>query len=77
MLDIGCGTGTFAIELADLCPSALIEATDLSPMQPSYGPAKVNFIIDDPEQEDWAVPTGFMILYIPASCSEASEGIKT
>lgn len=59
MLDIGCGTGTFAIELADLYPSALIEATDLSPIQPSYGPANVNFIIDDAEQEDWAVPTGY------------------
>lgn len=59
MLDIGCGTGTYAIELADMYPSALVEATDLSPIQPTYGPANVNFIIDDAEQEDWAIPHSY------------------
>lgn len=59
MLDIGCGTGTFAIELADLYPSALIEATDLSPIQPTFGPSNTNFIIDDAEQADWAVPHSY------------------
>jgi trans-aconitate methyltransferase len=56
ILDIGTGTGTWAIEMGDLYPQANIEATDLSPIQPTAVPDNVQFLIDDAEQEDWAVP---------------------
>ncbi|KFY08459.1 hypothetical protein V492_06211, partial [Pseudogymnoascus sp. VKM F-4246] len=56
VLDIGTGTGSWAIEMGDLYPEGLIEATDLSPIQPSAVPENVQFIIDDAEQADWAVP---------------------
>lgn len=56
ILDIGTGTGTWAMEMGDLFPSAMIEATDLSPIQPSAVPSNVHFIIDDAEHPDWAVP---------------------
>ncbi|KFY87397.1 hypothetical protein V500_06978 [Pseudogymnoascus sp. VKM F-4518 (FW-2643)] len=52
----GTGTGNWAIEMGDLYPTGLIEATDLSPIQPSAVPANVQFIIDDAEQADWAIP---------------------
>ncbi len=55
ILDIGTGTGIWANELGDLYPSASIEATDLSPIQ-GAAPPNVQFIIDDAEQADWAVP---------------------
>ena len=36
ILDIGTGTGIWAIEMADAFPSATIVGTDLSPTQPSW-----------------------------------------
>ncbi|RDW69965.1 S-adenosyl-L-methionine-dependent methyltransferase-1 [Coleophoma crateriformis] len=56
VLDIGTGTGIWAIEMGDAYPDALIEATDLSPIQPEVVPDNVQFIIDDASEEDWAVP---------------------
>lgn len=59
ILDIGTGTGNWAIEMGDLYPEGTIEATDLSPIQPSAVPANVQFIIDDAEQADWAIPENY------------------
>jgi metalloendopeptidase OMA1, mitochondrial len=42
--------------MGDAYPRATIEATDLSPIQPTAVPDNVHFIIDDAEQDDWAVP---------------------
>jgi metalloendopeptidase OMA1, mitochondrial len=42
--------------MGDLYPTGTIEATDLSPIQPSAVPANVQFIIDDAEQTDWVIP---------------------
>lgn len=56
ILDIGTGTGTWAIDVADEFPEAEIQATDLSPIQPSSVPKNVQFFIDDASEEDWAVP---------------------
>lgn len=36
MLDIGTGTGLWAIEMADLFPNATVIGTDLSPVQPNW-----------------------------------------
>ena len=36
VLDIGCGTGIWAIEFADQHPSADVLGTDLSPTQPTW-----------------------------------------
>jgi hypothetical protein len=36
VLDIGTGTGIWAIDFADLHPSCVVIGTDLSPVQPSY-----------------------------------------
>jgi hypothetical protein len=55
-LDIGTGTGAWAIEMGDAYPDAIVEGTDLSPIQPTDVPANVRFVIDDAEQEDWAIP---------------------
>lgn len=47
ILDLGTGTGIWAIDIADLYPSASVVATDLSPIQPTDVPPNLEFQIDD------------------------------
>ena len=51
ILDIGTGTGVWAIEMADQYPSAAVLGTDLSPVQATWVPPNVKFEIDDFEEE--------------------------
>ncbi|KAF5703767.1 methyltransferase [Fusarium globosum] len=55
VLDIGCGTGIWAIEFADEHPSADVLGVDLSPIQPSFVPPNCRFEIDDITNE-WTYP---------------------
>ncbi|KAJ5936703.1 hypothetical protein N7466_003153 [Penicillium verhagenii] len=48
-LDIGTGTGIWAIDFADSYPSAEVMGTDLSPIQPSWVPPNLRFHVDDAE----------------------------
>jgi ubiquinone/menaquinone biosynthesis C-methylase UbiE len=52
VIDIGTGTGKWAIEFADLHPSAEVIGTDLSPIQPNLTPLNCQFIVDNAEH-DW------------------------
>ena len=51
ILDLGTGTGVWAVEIADQYPSASVVGTDLSPVQPTMVPPNLKFEIDDFEQE--------------------------
>lgn len=54
ILDVGTGTGRWAVDCADLFPSAKITATDLSPIQPTMVPENLQFFVDDAESDwDW------------------------
>ncbi|CAM1502203.1 Fc.00g041870.m01.CDS01 [Cosmosporella sp. VM-42] len=55
ILDIGTGTGIWAMEMGDMYPSAEVIGTDLSPIQPSWVPPNVRFEIDDATLE-WTFP---------------------
>ncbi|KAJ5680244.1 hypothetical protein N7536_011383 [Penicillium majusculum] len=55
-LDIGTGTGIWAIDFADSFPSAEVTGTDLSPIQPSWVPPNLRFIVDDAESQ-WLYST--------------------
>jgi SAM-dependent methyltransferase len=57
VLDLGTGTGVWAIDVADAYPSAIVTGTDLSPIQPSWIPPNVRFEIDDMEAE-WTFDEG-------------------
>lgn len=61
VLDIGTGTGIWAIEFANTYPSARVIGTDLSviqPAQPEVIPSNLSFEIDDAEDE-WILPQKF------------------
>lgn len=51
VLDIGTGTGIWAIDVADEFPAAVVIGTDLSPIQPNLVPTNLRFEIDDAEGE--------------------------
>jgi SAM-dependent methyltransferase len=51
VLDIGTGTGIWAIDFADQFPNSEVIGTDLSPIQPSWVPPNLHFEVDDAESE--------------------------
>ncbi|KAJ4289937.1 hypothetical protein N0V88_006734 [Collariella sp. IMI 366227] len=54
-LDIGTGTGIWAMDFADMFPNAKVVGTDLSPTQASWVPPNLYFEIDDMTQS-WGFP---------------------
>ncbi|KAK5651413.1 hypothetical protein OQA88_12501 [Cercophora sp. LCS_1] len=56
-LDIGTGTGIWAIDFADEFPNTEVTGTDLSPIQPTWVPPNVKFEIDD-ATTPWTWPQG-------------------
>jgi SAM-dependent methyltransferase len=53
ILDIGTGTGIWALDIAGEFPSAEVIGTDLSPIQPLWVLPNVQFVVEDAESE-WA-----------------------
>lgn len=62
IMDIGTGTGIWAIEMADMFPDAEVMGNDLSPEQPSWVPPNVKFTVDDVEL-DWAYSKRFDYIF--------------
>lgn len=58
VLDLGTGTGIWAMDFADEHPSAEVIGTDLSPIQPKWTPPNCIFEVDDFES-DWLYRTPF------------------
>jgi SAM-dependent methyltransferase len=51
ILDLGTGTGIWAIDMADEFPSATVMGVDLSPIQPEWVPNNCRFHVDDYEDQ--------------------------
>ncbi|KAF6836442.1 methyltransferase domain-containing protein [Colletotrichum plurivorum] len=49
ILDVGTGTGIWAVEIADMFPDAEVIGNDLSPVQTTWVPPNVKFEVDDVE----------------------------
>ncbi|KAA8906639.1 UMTA methyltransferase family protein [Sphaerosporella brunnea] len=57
ILDVGTGTGIWAIDVADMFPMAEVSGTDLSPIQPKWVPPNCKFEVDDAERR-WTYKEG-------------------
>lgn len=55
ILDIGTGTGIWAMDVADEFPAATVTGFDLSPIQPTWVPPNLHFQICDADEE-WKLP---------------------
>ncbi|CAG7564463.1 unnamed protein product [Fusarium equiseti] len=64
VLDVGTGTGIWAIEFADRYPNVEIIGTDLSPCQPEWVPPNVRFEIDDAVMNWTWEPNEFDFIHI-------------
>lgn len=62
VLDIGTGTGIWAIEFATEHPESDVLGTDLSPIQPEYVPPNCRFEVDDAEDE-WVFSDRFDFIH--------------
>ncbi|KAK1674374.1 methyltransferase domain-containing protein [Colletotrichum godetiae] len=51
VLDVGTGTGIWALAYADENPGAFVLGVDLSPIQPEFVPPSCHFEVDDIEKE--------------------------
>ncbi|KAJ4863115.1 methyltransferase domain-containing protein [Trichoderma breve] len=79
VLDVGTGTGIWAIDIADMFPSAEIIGTDISPIQPTWVPPNCIFHIEDAQLEWTYPPEHFDFIHIRAlygSISDWSELYK-
>lgn len=47
VLDIGTGTGIWALEMGDRFPETKVYGIDLSPIQPTAVPSNVHFFVQD------------------------------
>ncbi|PGG95865.1 hypothetical protein GX51_08094 [Blastomyces parvus] len=56
VLDVGTGTGIWAIDFADQHPEAMVIGSDLSPTQPGWVPPNVRFQIEDATEYPWTFP---------------------
>ncbi|KAL3300562.1 methyltransferase domain-containing protein [Colletotrichum asianum] len=65
VLDVGTGTGIWALDFADDHPEASVIGVDLSPIQPGYVPPNCSFEVDDVEKE-WTWTTPFDFIFIRA-----------
>jgi trans-aconitate methyltransferase len=63
VLDVGTGTGIWAMDLADRFPDCQIIGSDLSAIQPTIVPQNLQFEIDDCEQE-WLYSQPFDFIHM-------------
>jgi SAM-dependent methyltransferase len=61
-LDIGTGTGIWAVDLADEHPAASVVGVDLSPIQSPWVPPNLSFHVGDVE-EPWTFREPFDLIY--------------
>lgn len=72
VLDLGTGTGIWAMDFADENPESQVLGVDLSPIQPSFVPPNCMFEIDDIE-EPWSYSNKFDLIHMRMMVSTISD----
>ncbi|KAF1810036.1 S-adenosyl-L-methionine-dependent methyltransferase [Eremomyces bilateralis CBS 781.70] len=62
VLDVGCGTGLWAMDFADAHPETKVLGIDLSPVQDSFVPPNLEFEVDD-ANEQWLFKNKFDFIF--------------
>ena len=73
VLDVGTGTGIWAIDMADAYPAAHVIGTDISPIQPSWVPPNCVFHIDDAQLPWTYAPESFDLVHMRALYGSISD----
>lgn len=63
VLDIGTGTGIWAIDVGDVYPEAEVIGTDIAPVQPTWIPPNVQFFLEDAEDMWTFSPDSFSLVF--------------
>ncbi|KAF6802330.1 methyltransferase domain-containing protein [Colletotrichum musicola] len=72
VLDVGTGTGIWALNFGDEHPEAAVIGNDLSAIQPGFVPPNVHFEIDDVEEE-WTHAEPFEYIHSRIMTSSISD----
>jgi SAM-dependent methyltransferase len=75
ILDLGTGTGIWAIEMADANPQAQVLGMDLSPIQPWLVPPNVRFEVDDFNSQ-WTYTQPFDFIHARALVGSSQDFLR-
>ncbi|KAH8598461.1 S-adenosyl-L-methionine-dependent methyltransferase [Bisporella sp. PMI_857] len=73
VLDVGTGTGIWALDFADEFPSAQVIGTDLSPTQPTFVAPNCKFEIDDACTPWTFAPNSFDFIHVRAMYGSVAD----
>jgi len=73
IIDVGTGTGIWAIDMADTYPAAQVIGTDISAIQPMWVPPNCVFHIDDAQLEWTYPPASFDFVHTRALYGSVSD----